>query len=512
MAHMTKMDTIHSIQALYKLGWSQRSIAKELNIHRSAVKRHLTTLQPEDLLVPDCANPTAGESPSDEAKRTKPDPRLLSGPPSACEPWRASIEASLEQGLSGQRIYQDLLVESGFCASYESVKRYVRHLRKKNPKRFERMESLPGVEAQVDFGTGWWIMEPSGKKRKAHVLRVVLSHSRKGYSEAVFRQDTESFLRCLENALRYFGGVPETLVIDNLKAAIPRADWYDPDVHPKLRDFATYYNVAILPTKPYHPHHKGKVERGIAYVKENALKGKTFPTLRELNAHLLHWETHVADQRVHGTTRKQVGTLFTDVEASALHPLPPMPFPSYEEGRRSVHRDGFVEVRQSYYEAPPEYVGRVLWVRWDSRTVRLFNHRMEEVRVHARVEPGQFARTPGSTGTTQAYHSGAYLLKEAQNIGYWSGLWAEALLLKRGREAFRTLQGLRQLSRKHPPGKIDRACEQALSYGATRLRDLRRLIEQQPTLQEELPFLTEHALIRDLSEYQTHINTHGKTT
>ena len=135
MAHMTKMDTITSIQTLYGLGWSQRSIANELNIHRSAVKRHIVALQAEDPPTSDCTNPTAGESPSeevkspsDEPKRTKPDPRLLSGPPSACEPWRASVEASLEQGLSGQRIYRDLLAESGFSTPYESVKRYVRHL------------------------------------------------------------------------------------------------------------------------------------------------------------------------------------------------------------------------------------------------------------------------------------------------------------------------------------------------------------------------------------------------
>ena len=90
----------------------------------------------------------------------------------------------------------------------------------------------------------------------------MLSYSRKAYSEAVWRQSTESFITCLENAFRHFGGVPKRLVIDNLKAAVARADWYDPEIHPKLQSFAQHYGTVILPTKPYTPRHKGKVESG----------------------------------------------------------------------------------------------------------------------------------------------------------------------------------------------------------------------------------------------------------
>ncbi len=107
----------------------------------------------------------------------------------------------------------------------------------------------------------------------------MLSHSRKGYAEAVHRQTTDDFLRCLENAFAHFGGVPRTLVIDNLRAAVKRADWFDPELCPKVRSFAEHYGIAILPTKPYTPRHKGKIERGIGYVKGNALKGRTFASL-----------------------------------------------------------------------------------------------------------------------------------------------------------------------------------------------------------------------------------------
>ncbi len=117
---------------------------------------------------------------------------------------------------------------------------------------------------------------PDGKRKSTWVFRIVLSHSRKGYAEAVHRQTTDDFLRCLENAFAHFGGVPRTLVIDNLRAAVRRADWFDPELCPKVRSFAEHYGIAILPTKPYTPRHKGKIERGIGYVKGNALKGRTF--------------------------------------------------------------------------------------------------------------------------------------------------------------------------------------------------------------------------------------------
>ena len=113
-----------------------------------------------------------------------------------------------------------------------------------------------------------------GKRQRTHVFRIVLSHSRKAYSEAVPRQTTDAFIGCLENAFHYFGGVPRTLVIDNLKAAVTKADWFNPELHPKITAFCQHYGTVVLPTKPYTPRHKGKVERGVDYVQENALKGR----------------------------------------------------------------------------------------------------------------------------------------------------------------------------------------------------------------------------------------------
>jgi len=216
------------------------------------------------------------------------------------------------------------------------------------------------------------------RRRRTHVFRIVLSHSRKAYSEVVYCQTTDDFIRCLENAFHHFGGVPKTLVIDNLKAAVTKADWYDPELNPKIQSFCARYGTVILPTKPRMPRHKGKVERIVGYVQNNALKARTFTGLANQNLHLLEWETHVANTRIHGTTRKQVKKAFEDVERASLLPLPVERFPSFVESRRKVNRDRHIEVDKAYYSVPPEYLGREVWVRWDSRTVRIFNHRFEQ--------------------------------------------------------------------------------------------------------------------------------------
>jgi transposase len=273
------------------------------------------------------------------------------GRQSLCQPWLPQIEAAVSLGLSAQRIYQDLVCEHGFSGSYQAVKRFVRHLRQIQPVAFARIEVEPGAEAQVDFGQGAWVIV-EGKRKRPHLFRIVLSHSRKGYSEAVWRQTTESFIRCLENAFRYFGGVPKTLVIDNLRAAVTRADWFDPELNPKVEEFCRHYGVVMMPTRPAMPHHKGKVESGVNYGQENALKGRCFESLGAENLFLSDWESRVADTRIHGTTRQQVGKAFEEVERSKLLPLPASLFPVFEEAPRTVHRDGYIELRRSYYSVP----------------------------------------------------------------------------------------------------------------------------------------------------------------
>jgi len=355
-----------------------------------------------------------------------------------------------------------------------------------------------------EIGTGAPIVGPDGRRRRTHVFRIVLSHSRKAYSEAVYRQTTDNFLCCLENAFIHFGGVPKTLVIDNLKAAVTNADWFDPDLNPKILAFCKHYGTVVLPTKVRTPRHKGKIERGVGYAQDNALKGRTFDSLSDQNRFLLAWETSVADTRIHGTTRKQVGKFFAEAERAALLPLPAARFPCFQEAQRKVNRDGHVEIAKSYYSAPPEYVGRRVWARWDGHVVRLFNRQLEQIAIHAQREPGRFATDEQHIVAEKRggiERGTAWWLQKARRIGPDAGRWAEAMIEQRGIPGVRVLMGLVSLTNKHADTAIEQACRVAQSHGAYRLRIIRELLKRQAPAQEQFEFIAEHPLIRSLSDY-----------
>ena len=522
MANQLNMATIDTILTLRRQRWSIRRIALTLGIHRDTVARHLQQANQAgaptgSAEVKSGQAPTgsaevklgqaptgSSESPQAGTTTSRPPTQRLPRQPSLCEPFRAIIQAKLDQGLSAQRIFQDLVAEHGFTSKYHSVRRFCRQLAPLQELPFRRLECGPGEEAQVDFGTGAPLLLADGKRRHTHVFRIVLSHSRKAYSEAVTRQTTEAFLRCLENAFWHFGGVPQRLIIDNLRAAVTKADWFDPELNPKVIAFAQHYGTLFLPTKPYTPRHKGKVERGVDYVQENALRGRKFGSLDEQNRFLLDWEQTVADTRIHGTTRRQVGTHFVTVERSALQRLPLERFPCFQEARRTVHRDGHVEVERAYYSVPPEYPARSVWVRWDGRLVRVFNERLEQIAVYVKHEPGRFSTQSqhiSGAKITGVERGAAWLLGQVRRLGPSSLRWAEAMLPARGVEGVRVLQGLLNLAHRHPCAAIERACDIALSHTAYRLRTLRHLLERDEPRQQHLPFLDEHQLIRDLADY-----------
>lgn len=521
MANRLKMAAVDSIYTLLARGYSQRWIARTLRIDRETVRRHARSARsgskpagapPGSSVLGSSADAVGDSNPATAPPGSMP----MTGPvqPSTCEPFHEVILAKLEQGLSAKRIWQDLVAEHGFAARYHSVRRYVRKLGRTSPLPFRRMECEPGAEAQVDFGSGAPVVIPEGqplpvgvksRRRRPHAFRIVLSHSRKAYSEAVYRQTTEDFIRALENAFWHFGGVPRTLVVDNLKAAVIKADWFDPDLNPKIRDFCRHYGTVILPTKPRMPRHKGKIEGGVKYVQSNALKGRTFASLADENRYLLEWEQTVADTRIHGTTQKQVKKCFEEVERPALLPLPPNRFPSFQEGKRIVNRDGHVEVAKAYYSVPPEHLGRTMWVRWESRLVRIFDRQMRPITEHVRVEPGRFSTNPRhipSRKISGIERGTAWMLNKVDLIGPKSLQWGEAMLAHRGIEGVRVLQGLMSLTHRHSADSIEKACEIAHGHGAYRLRDVRALIGRQASTQEQFEFAEEHEIIRSLSEYE----------
>jgi transposase len=517
MANQLAMDKVQSIKSLRAAGMSQRRIAKTLGISRKAVRHHLEAIPPKDTKAP------TGEAPSgsldgDAPKDTKA-PTGSEHPPrtagercrSLCRAYRDTILAKLEEGLTAQRIYQDLRQEHGFPGEYSSVRRFVRQLVARKELPFRRMEVEPGQEMQVDYGTGARCTGPDGKPHKSHVFRLVLSYSRKGYSEAVRRLTTESFIRSLENGFWALGGVPKIVVFDNAKAVVSQADWYDPELNPKIMEFCRHYDFTLLPTRPRTPRHKGKVERGVAYVKSNGLRGRCFASLAAENDHLREWERTVADTRIHGTTKQHVGQLFQRVERGALGPLPRERFPCFEEGMRRVSRDGHIEVKRSFYSAPPEYLGCEVWVRWNSQVVRILNHRFEQVAIHCRQEPGKFSTLGEHLADAKisgVERGAAYLLGKVRHLGPFALRWAEAALSEHGVRGMRIVQGLLALSRNYESPAIETACDVAWRSRAFRYRVVKNLLKRQAAAaQQTLEFIESHPVIRPLAEYGEFIKT-----
>lgn len=521
MANKLTVQEYEAIKNLTALGWGIRRIARELKVSRNTVRHYVRTCEPPDpgpiaeQILKSPALSTAGSgvqtdplsTPGSGGEKIQTDPLSTAGKTgrsSLCFVHADLILKKVEEGLTAQRIYQDLRLEQAFAGSYQSVKRYVGKVRRTDPKLVQRIEVQPGEEVQVDFGTGPPLIGADGQKTKTWIFRIVLSHSRKAYSEAVLRQNTETFLRCLENAFRHFGGGTLTINLDNLKAAVLKADWADPELNPKLIDFARHYGTTILPCLPRVPEHKGKVENSVKYVKSNAVAGRQFVALAEVNQFLWHWEKTVADVRIHGTTKRQVAELF-HWEKSFLTPLPASLFPCFQEAPRTVHRDGHVEVAKAFYHVPPEYLQREVWARFDSREVRIFVKDkaggLKQIQVHRRLEPGQFTNARGIGGGQGSLQANLdYWLKRACNLGASCEQWAQAVAANRGIGGLRTLMGLVGLIDRHSFPALNRACERAWAKGTWRLRDVKALLAAKE-IQTQIIFEEHHPLIRNLSEY-----------
>jgi len=282
MANYLKMAKRQQVLALLELGWTYRRIEAETGVRRETVSRYDRARRSNAAKVfpgssaPD-PPPEGGVSPEDEAKAAKVFPGSpalpgVSAPRelprrSTAAPYHDSILEKLGQGLTLQRIWQDLVEEYGYGGSYESIKRYARKLDR--PRRAVGVyHSEPGEEGQIDFfqGAPTWQAE-KGQWRRPWVFGLTLCHSRHSYQEAAWDQTLPTFLRLHENAFRDVGGVPKTIRHDNLKSAVVRACLFDPDSNDIYLAFAGHWGFTPLPIRPYNPKENGKQERSGGYVK-----------------------------------------------------------------------------------------------------------------------------------------------------------------------------------------------------------------------------------------------------
>ncbi len=424
---------------------------------------------------------------------------------SVCEPFREAIELGLSRGRDATAIWQDLVSESGFGGGYQTVKRYVRKLRGKQPLQPRAViRTGPGEESQVDYGTGAMVRDPQTRKyRRTRLFVMVLGCSRKAARFLTFRSSSRIWAELHEKAFRRLGGATRVVVLDNLREGVLVPDIYDPTLNPLYRDVLAHYGAVALPCRIMDPDRKGKVESGVGHA-QRALQGKRFESLEEAQAYLDGWEASCADTRIHGTTKRQVAAMFAE-EKPALLPLPLEPFRYYQHGKRGVNLDGCVEVDAAYYGLPPGWIGREVNVQWDELYVRILDPQNGLLlREHVRQKRGWY-RIKKEDRPQHMPLQVSQLLWRSGRAGSHIGTFCHLIYSQLGEAGIRRILGVLSLAKKFGTAAVEDACAAALEMGVHEYRFVRRYLERAPqlTLRQVDPLIRELVHYRDLINLRT---------
>jgi len=537
MGNVLSKEKREQVIALGRLGWSLRRIEQATGVRRETAGDYLRSAgialrtpggwgrKPPAKAATSVTTGSEGSKPANEvitgfsgptgADDSKPANEVITGflpevtlpeqdakrSAGASEAYREMIELELSRGRNAMGIWQDLVDGHGFTGGYQSVQRFVRKLRGSvSPEARVIIETRPGEECQVDYGTGPMVRDPdSGKYRRTRLFILTLGYSRKSVRLLAFRSSSRVWAELHEKAFRRLGGSTRIVVPDNLREGVLAADIYDPSLNPLYRDVLAHYGVTALPCKVRDPDRKGKVESGVGHAQKTPLKGKKFESLEEAQAYLDHWEERWADKRIHGRTKRQVAAMFAE-EKPLLQPLPLEPFRYYQYGERTVHLDGCVEVEAAYYGAPPGWIGRQVHVQWDAMYVRLLDPRTGELlREHLGQKRGghRIRDADRPRRTPQHTHQ---LLARAHKAGASIGAVCDAIHQRQDEAGIRRIMGVLSLAKKYGCSACDDACAAALELRVPEYRFVRRYLERSP--QAPLSLRQVDPLIRELTQYR----------
>ena len=292
---------------------------------------------------------------------------------SKLDPFKPLIQRWLEtHAYSAQQIFQRLR-EEGFEGGYAIVRDYVRKIRPRRAPAFLTLSFAPGQCAQVDWGE-YGSVAVGSTRRKLSFFVMVLCYSRLMYVEFTLSQKMEQFLGCHQNALAFFGGVPEKIMVDNLKSAVlKRLLGQDPVLNPRFRDFAAHYGFTIKPCAVGKGNEKGRVESGVGYVKKNFLSGLEISDFKVLGPGAKLWLDTVANVRLHSETHEQPVQRFNK-EKSLLRPLPAMPYDIGNVYQVRASNRFRINFEANRYSVPAEYASTRLTLKAYPQRVGIYHH------------------------------------------------------------------------------------------------------------------------------------------
>ena len=366
---MRTPDEVSAMLALKSCGWGTKRIAAELGCSRNTVKRWLAE---------------GGWRAAQPGGRAK----ALDG----LEAWLS--ERFRRHAGNADVVRQELAVEKGIEVSLRTLERAVAHLRRDlraEARATVRFETAPGQQLQIDFGERRVVI--GGQPEKVFFFVATLGYSRRLHVRAFPSERQEHWFEGMESTFRAFGGVPQEVLLDNARALIQHHDPVSREVvvNPKLHAFARHWGFKVKACAPYRARTKGKDERGVGYVKTNAIAGRSFESFAALEAHLATWTRDVADVRAHGTTGEPPRRRFDRDEAARLRPIAGTPpFLASRDLVRKVTSDCAVEVDGNAYSVPWRLIGERVTVTVTGPELRVL-HAGREVARHA-VRTGRHGR------------------------------------------------------------------------------------------------------------------------
>jgi transposase len=519
--NVLKPDLQTTIKTLLGKGMSQREIQRKTGIDRKTIRRYaqwhrVTSEETEHSKSPTQQGVATGSvEPSEQNPPPRP-PALGQDLPkharSACEEHREWIEEQLRLGRNAMAIYQDLVELFGFTHRYNSVKRFVRGLKRKDPRQYDRLEFLMGEEAQVDYGQGAPTLRSNGKYLRPRLFIMTLKYSGRAFRKTVWKSSKETWCRLHEEGFRYFGGCTQYVTLDNLKEAVIKPDIYEPDLNPLYVAVLEHYNVVADPARVNDSDRKGTVENAVKHTQGTALKGRKFDSIDAQNEWLMYWESRWASLRIHGRAKRQVEEMFQE-EKPYLQELPLMPFRYFEQEKRTVYDDGTIQVGNSYYAASPAPLGSEVTVRIFDEEIEILNpRRMEVIRRHPKSKRvGSLIMEPGDRIFNPSRETDR-LLAQAEAIGPNTFLLCEQWFNEEGRSGQRRMYGLVNLIRHYPACHVEKAAELAKQNGLRSSKALRRMVESMAVEAKErkVEGLTQdHPLIRSGEDYAAFWDQHA---
>jgi transposase len=483
------MHRLQELVRLHRMGVGDREAARLLGMGPNTERQYRRAIEQAKLLDGD-----AQEIPDLEVLKAA----VLEHAPPKAPPqqissvaiWRPRIEQLIDGGLGAKAIFDRLRLEhADFTGSYASVKRLTWTIGRERGVQADDVaipvETDPGDVAQVDFGYAGHLWDPETKTlRRAWVFVMVLGFSRHLFAHVVFDQKTETWLRLHIAAFKHFGGVPRTMVPDNLKAAVVRAAFAiddDSELNRSYRELARHYGFRVDPTPPRAPKKKGKVEASVKYVKRNALAGRDGEDITLVQPALARWIIEVAGTRVHGTTGKKPLEAFEKEERAKLLPLPTRPYELVVWKRGTVHGDCHVEFEGRLYSVPWRLVRQAVWTRATPASVVVY-HDDEVVARHER-------RGVGWRSTLDEHLPGERAALRHRRRDFWEERAAQigdevAVFVRAVFDADDVLSQLRKVQaivthlEKFPPDRARAACRRASFYGATTYKAIRDILRR----------------------------------